>query len=108
METARIAKGIFGDKLYQLRARVALPILVRQATAQQKITYGDLAEEIGIPNARNLNYVLGSVGTALLELGRKWDEEVPAIQCLVVNGATGLPGKGVDDFLLAGQPKQRH
>ncbi len=58
METARIAKGIFGDKLYQLRARVALPILVRQATAQQKITYGDLAEEIGIPNARNLNYVL--------------------------------------------------
>ena len=50
-ETARIAKGIFGEKLYQERARAALPILVRQATAQQKIKYGDLAEEVGMPNA---------------------------------------------------------
>jgi hypothetical protein len=74
-ETARIAKGILGEKLYQKRARAALPILVRQATAQQKITYGDLAEELSIPNARNLNYVLGSVGITLLDLSRTWDEE---------------------------------
>jgi len=106
-ETARIAKGILGEKLYQKRARAAFPILVRQATAQQKITYGDLAEELSIPNARNLNYVLGSVGITLLDLSRTWDEEIPAIQCLVVNSATGLPGEGVDNFLLGGHRKER-
>ena len=37
---------IMGDKLYQVRARKALPILVRQAKAQQTITYTDLAIEL--------------------------------------------------------------
>ncbi len=106
-KTARIAKDIFGDKLYQRRAQATLPILVRQATANQKIRYGDLAEEISIPNPRNLNYILGSIGTTLLDLGRKWHDDIPPIQCLVVNGSTGLPGKGVDDFLQGGDTKQR-
>jgi alkylated DNA nucleotide flippase Atl1 len=47
-----------GEKLYQKRAKTALPYLVRQAKAGQKIYYSDLAKEIGMPNPRNLNYVL--------------------------------------------------
>jgi len=97
--TEEIAKNMFGDSLYQQRARIALPILVRQAIAQQKLTYTDLAEELGISNPRILNYILGSVGTTLLELGHKWSETVPPIQYLVINKTTGLPGEGVDNSL---------
>ena len=65
METAKTAQPISGDKLYQERARRALPLLVRQAQAHAKIYYLDLALELGMPNPRNLNYVLGSIGQAL-------------------------------------------
>ncbi len=105
-ETAIIAKNMFGEELYQTRARLALPILVRQAMSHQKIVYQDLSNELGMPNARNLNYVLGSVGTTLMELSEKWDEPIPLIQCLVVNKDTGLPGKGIDELLLPGQSTQ--
>lgn len=97
--TAEIAKNMFGDSLYQQRARAALPVLVRQATGRQKITYADLAEELDIPNPRNLNFVLGSVGTTLVELSERWKEDVPAIQCIVVNQQTGMPGSGVDPMI---------
>ena len=97
--TAEIAKNMFGEALYQRRARAALPILVRQAMARQKIYYGDLAEELGMPNPRNLNYVLGSIGTTLVELAERWPDEVPPIQYLVVNQQTGLPGQGIDAML---------
>jgi hypothetical protein len=98
-ETAIQAETFFGDKLYQERARLALPLLVRQAKAQQTIFYEDLADEMGMPNPRNLNYPLGSVGQTLLELGTQWGETVPPIQCLVVNQADGLPGEGVGFFI---------
>lgn len=98
-ETADIAAPLHGDKLYQQRARVALPLLVRQAKAGQTIYYANLAEELGMPNPRNLNYVLGSVGQTLINLGTTWGEAIPPIQCLVVNQADGLPGEGVAPFL---------
>ena len=88
------ADGIFGDKLYQQRARLALPILVRQAAAGQSLTYGELANELGMANARNLNYVLGCIGVALEELGREWNEKIPLIQCLVKNQGYWIAGQG--------------
>ena len=100
------AKSIFGNSLYQKRARAALPILVRQALASEKIFYADLAEELDIPNPRNLNYVLGSIGNTLLELGKEWQEEIPPIQAIVVNQQTGLPGDGFN-FFIAGEPDPR-
>ena len=99
MDTARTAGLISGDKLYQSRARQALPLLVRQAQAEQKIAYSDLAAELGMPNPRNLNYVLGSIGQALKALSEQWDEDVPPIQCLVVNKQSGLPGEGIGWFI---------
>ena len=105
--TSSIAKSISGDSLYQKRARSALPILVRQALASEKIFYGDLAKELDMPNARNLNYVLGSIGNALLELGEEWREEIPPIQGLVVNQQTGLPGDGVNFIAQRPDPRQK-
>jgi hypothetical protein len=94
-KTAVIAEAMFaGDKLYQVRARQALPLLVRQAFAQAPVYYEGLAEELGMPNARNLNFVLGSVGTTLQQLGQKKKSEIPPIQSLVIGQGSGLPGKG--------------
>jgi hypothetical protein len=50
-------------------------------------------------NARNLNYVLGSIGNALQKLGKLKSLEIPPIQCLVINKATKLPGNGVGWFI---------
>ncbi len=103
-----------GDELYQKRARKALPLLVRQAQAQSKIYYSDLAPKLGMTNSRNLNYVLGYIGQALESLSREYGwKRIPPIQCLVVNKKTGLPGEGIwwfkweDDFRKWPRGKQR-
>lgn len=102
MSTAKFSETIFGDKLYQIRARQALPILVRQALLKKTIFYEDLAKELGMPNPRNLNYVLGSIGVTLNELSVKWHEKVPLLNTLVINKTTGIPGEGFDEFLPRG------
>ena len=98
-ETAEHAEPFDGEKLYQQRARAALPLLVRQAKAQKKIFYADLAAELGMPNPRNLNFVLGSVGQSILRLAEEWNQKIPPIQCLVVNQSDGLPGEGIGFFI---------
>lgn len=105
MKTSKKAFSIHGNKLYQERARKVLPILVQQAKAGrqrakagEKISYGDLAEELGL-HWRTLNYPLGSIGKTLQELGKSWEEEIPPIECLVVNKKDGLPGKGISSFI---------
>jgi hypothetical protein len=90
---------IFGDKLYQQRAREALPILIRQAMVSQKITYSDLAIELKMPNPRNLNFVLGLIGNILLKLSEEWKEDIPPIQSIVVNKQTEMPGEGINWFI---------
>lgn len=100
MGTATVSEPISGNKAYQVRARAALPLLVRQAEAGAPIFYSDLAEELGMPNPRNLNYVLGSIGQSLEQLAEEWNSKIPPIQCLVVNKSTGLPGEGVGWFLI--------
>lgn len=100
MSTAKISEPISGEKAYQVRARAALPLLVRQAKAGAPIFYSDLAEELGMPNPRNLNYVLGSIGQSLERLSKSWKHKVPPIQCLVVNKNSGLPGEGIGWFLV--------
>jgi len=99
VQTAEVAEPMYGNKLYQQRARQVLPILVRQAYANQTIYYSDLAKELGITNARNLNFVLGSVGKTLVLLSKKMKEDIPPIQCVVVNKATGIPGVGIGWFI---------
>jgi hypothetical protein len=93
--TAGTAKPIDPNgELYQRRALDALPLLVRQAHAGQTVFYSDLGAELGMPNARNLNFVLGAVGQSLVALGAAWGEQIPPLQALVVNRQTGIPGEG--------------
>lgn len=100
-QTSEIATSDLLDeqKLYVERAKMALPYLVRQAKAGQTIYYSDLAQEINIPNPRNLNYPLGAIGKALIELGKKNNIEIPPIQCLVINKQNDLPGEGIGWFI---------
>lgn len=90
---------INSDRPYHEKARAALPLLVRQAEAGQPIYYSDLADELSMPNPRNLNYPLGAIGNTLNELSAEWNEEVPRIQTLVISKATGIPGAGIGDLL---------
>lgn len=102
IETSEKALNMFGDKLYQQRARRALPMLVRQALSNQPIVYEALASELGMINPRNLNFVLGSVGRTLGELSAtaRWNKRKPPhLQSLVINKGTKLPGPGFDNFL---------
>lgn len=98
-ETGELSCGsLGGDKLYERRARAALPILVRQAKAGQTMLYGGLANELRMRNPRNLNYVLGAIGNTMLDLGRRRGVEVPPIQALVIKKDTHLPGEGISWF----------
>ena len=62
---------------------------IQPVMVSQKITYSDLADELGMPNPRNLNYVLGLIGNELYNLSKEWNEEVPPIQSIVVNKKGG-------------------
>jgi hypothetical protein len=97
-KTAVVAEPFPGDKPYQQQAEKALPILVRQALANKSIFYSELAAELGMYH-RNLNYVLGSIGQTLKKLSEEWSEEIPPIQCLVINKRKKLPGEGVGWFI---------
>lgn len=88
-----------GKKLYQIRARQTLPYLIRQAKAGQPIFYSDLAKELGYPNPRSFNFILGAIGNALQELSQQYEEEIPPIQCIVINKNNELPGEGVGWFI---------
>lgn len=93
------AQYLAGDELFQQRARAALPLLVRQAMQSTTVFYSDLAAEVGMPNERNLNYVLGYIGDALESLSKDWKESIPPIQCLVINKRDRLPGEGIGWFI---------
>ena len=100
-KTAAIAQSILSghDALYIRRAREVMPVLVRLARVERTITYGNLAKFFAIPNARNLNYVLGSIGATLDELSAEFSSRIPPLQSIVVNAGTGFPGLGFDKFL---------
>ena len=95
-----IQQFISGKKLDQGRARQALPILIRQAKAGPKpVTYSELAAELGMPNPRNLNYVLGAIGKVLEALNEEKGWKIPPIQGLILQQATGLPGDGFSCYI---------
>lgn len=97
-QTAVIAESIQSgaNRLYVERARRALPLLIVQARFEQPTTYEDLARALDMKNPRNLNFVLGAIGTSLVELSALRGESIPPIQSLVVKKSTQLPGVGFD------------
>lgn len=63
--------------------------------AWHTVTYGQFSRELGMPNHRNLNHVLGAIGWELEALSKIWGEEIPAINCIVVNKHNQTPGRGI-------------
>lgn len=45
-------------------------------------------------NPRNMNYVLGSIGTSLGILSARWQERIPPLQVLAINHSDEMPGEG--------------
>ena len=101
-----ISKHEPDKKPYQKRARVMLPVLVRQADANQEITYGNLGKELDLHH-RVLRHSLDCIGNTLLELSEQWQEDIPPIQGIVVNQQTGLPGDGVNFIAQKPDPRQK-
>lgn len=100
MGTGNVAKNAFaGNQPYQIRARLALPILVRQAKAGEPIEYGNLARELGISHHRPINYILGAAGRALKDLEVEWGTRFPVLTAVVVNKGTKQPSDGISEFL---------
>lgn len=89
---------IYGNAQSQIAARLALPILVRQAEAGEPITYKDLGREIGMHH-RAFAYPLGAIGSTLFELSDEWKEAIPQIQAIVISKTKGVPGPGIEQFL---------
>ncbi len=66
---AVVSENMFGDRCkYQERARKAFPILIDKAKHGDPITYGDLAQAIGVEGPRagfNMHRVCGSISATL-------------------------------------------
>ena len=80
------------DEKHQEVARKAFPILIELAKARKTITYGELADKLGIsPHEYPMPQMLGSIVTTLTQFGEEWNEEFPHLTVLVV--------KVVDDII---------
>lgn len=76
-------------------------ILVRQARLQQTMTYGDVAEELGVHH-RGVDKIAWYLGLTLNALGKTRDwrsSPPPQLQALIVNKVTRIPGHGIDGFM---------
>lgn len=95
--TAAVARSIQSGHPapYVERAKRAIPVLIERALLGMTVRYQELANELGVERGRNMNYVLGCVGSSLDELAEKLDEDIPLLQSLVVN-QTGRPGIGFE------------
>ncbi len=89
-------------------ARLAMPILIEIAKSKntKPITYGDLHAKVclrgGKANVGTLSkyaYPCGRIARAAEDAGEIIDDEVPPLTALVVNGVSGLPSSGIDEFL---------
>lgn len=100
-----LPKSLQGDKWSPSTARKILPLLVSYAEACKTVTYGQLSQEVIRRNwghyvmAVTYRHPAGVIGYALEETEVEWGEPIPPINALVINGLSGLPGKGVDYFL---------
>lgn len=88
-------------------ACLALPIVLWVAKKGAKITYQEVAEELHVRHGEEINRLIlvygwpaGHIGRALAMLADEWGEDIPPVNALIVNRKTGLPGHGVDEFIL--------
>jgi len=92
------------EKLFQTRAKLALPILIEYAKRKATITYSELAELIGMTNPRNLNRILDAIGSVINMLNAV-APRIPHVQSLVMNKQTGRPDEEVARHLEGFNPR---
>lgn len=92
-------KNYFLDNYRTEKVKEILPILVLYAKSNNKITYKELGEKVGI-YWRKLDAYLGDIGNILKEVFDNINEEPIMIQSLVVRGDTGVPGDGIASFIF--------
>lgn len=83
------------------RMPTLIPLLIRQAMLETPITYGDVADEMGIHH-RGVDRIAGYIGYTLDAVGsvRGWKKRPPPpLHSLIVNDVTGLPGRGINGFM---------
>lgn len=91
------------------RIRPLFAILVRQARLQQPMTYGEVAEELGVHH-RGIDKIAWYLGLTLDALGKTRDWRAtppPQLQALIVNKFTRIPGNGIDGFMSDSWKKAR-
>ena len=80
-------KNMFdGEGKSQIRAREALPILVKRAQARKTISYTKLAEKLGLYSKTdpiNMGKVCASISATLHDLEECWEEKIPRIASIV-------------------------
>ena len=69
------------------RAYRAWPILVGHASNDEPMTYGELADDLGVHH-RAIRYILGVIQDYCLA------QMLPPLTILVINGVTRMPGHG--------------
>ena len=111
---------LIGDRWTEETARASIPVLVEHATqGMGPLTYAELDAELARrhpdrpPSGRMTKYAnpLGRIGRTIDAIRREARDatskvskryaQLPPIECLVVNGRTGLPGEGIDAFLIS-------
>lgn len=109
-----------GDTWSAKTARATIPILVDRAqSGRGALTYADLDAELARRNpdrpasGRMTKYAfpLGKIGRTIDAIRREavdatsevneFYAKLPPIECLVINARTGLPGEGIDHFLVS-------
>lgn len=92
-----------------LRMPQLLPILIRQARVETAITYGAVANELGVHH-RAVQHIAGYIGHTLAAVGAKhgWKRRPPPpLHSLIVNEITRLPGRGINGFMAESYRKAR-
>lgn len=80
--------------------RAAFPILLRRAMDGERIAYSGLCQLLG-GGPRNYGLVAGKIGDICKAAGEEMAEDIPPLNAIIVNKSSGLPSRGVNEYLAA-------
>lgn len=92
---------MFGDKLYQQRARKVFPIVIQNAIKKETTTYGKLAEmlELGTFGPLTIGvHILPSISTTLCKWEKRYNEKLPRLANIVICSDGKMGGFPYDEL----------
>ncbi|MCP4373472.1 MAG: hypothetical protein GY797_36025 [Deltaproteobacteria bacterium] len=100
-----LPKALQGERWTEKTARKVLPLIIWCAKNGRTITYGQLDREVVVRDWGHhvmsvvYGHPAGAIGDALIETEQECGQRIPPLNAIIVNATTGLPGKGVNDYL---------